>query len=363
MTEKTLSLASPEQLARELDQASVHLDTDNLKTEAQGFVNNLLDEGIDTQREQIDRLGLDVQIDAARLTQLLNTPLEQLGAQGAGSEEVVASLSQLRALMQQLKPDPKALETTAMSRFLSRISVLQSPVKRYFRRFETAQDTLNSLIQGLEAGRDRLHRDNVTLSHDQQDMRAALESLARYALLGQLVDDELNNQLQNNKLSDNDKVFVEEELLFPLRQRTLDLQQQQAVCQQGILAVEVVIRNNRELIRGVDRALNVTLSALRVAVTVALALSNQKLVLDHIDALNDTTNEMIAGTAQALRQQGVAIQQRAASAQLDMQVLEQAFEEMQGALDDVSNFRQQALPVMQEQIRRMQALNTKGRSI
>ncbi|QEW06561.1 toxic anion resistance protein [Nitrincola iocasae] len=363
MTEKPLSLASPEQLAQELDQSSVQRNTDDLKTEAQGFVSALLDEAIDRQREQIDHLGLEVQIEASRLTHLLNTPLEQLGAQGAGSEVVVASLDQLRRLMQELKPDPKALETTAMSRFLSRISVLQSPVKRYFKRFETAQDTLNSLIQGLEAGRDRLHRDNVTLGHDQQDMRTALESLTRFALLGQLVDDELNNKLQNNELNDNDKVFIEEELLFPLRQRILDLQQQQAVCQQGILAVEVVIRNNRELIRGVDRGLNVTLSALRVAVTVALALSNQKLVLDHIDALNDTTNEMIAGTAQALRQQGVTIQQRAASAQLDMQVLEQAFVEMQGALDDLSNYRQQALPVMQEQIQRMQALNTKGRSI
>ncbi|WP_052063590.1 toxic anion resistance protein [Nitrincola sp. A-D6] len=363
MTEKPLSLPSPEQIAKELDQGALGFDPQPLKVEAQEFVQNLFDEAVDSQREQIDQLGLEVQAESARLTHLLNTPLEQLGAQGEGSTDVIASLNQLRALMQQLKPDQKALEPKGLTGFLSRMSLLQSPVKRYFKRFETAQDTFNALIKGLESGRDRLHRDNVTLSHDQQDMRTALGSLEHFALLGQMVDEQLSEYVESNELPGNDKVFVEEELLFPLRQRILDLQQQQAVCQQGILAVEVIIRNNRELIRGVDRALNVTLSALRVAVTVALALSNQKLVLDHIDALNDTTNEMIAGTAQALRQQGVSIQQRAASAQLDMQVLEQAFEEMQGALDDLSNFRQQALPTMQDQIRRMQALTGKGRSV
>lgn len=360
MTETPLSLASPEQLARELDQASVDPCPDNLNSEAQKFVDNLLKQTNDQQRVQIDQLGLDVQAESAQLTQLLNTPLEQLGEQGRGSEDVITSLDQLRKLMQQLKPDSGSLETTGIAKLLNHLALVQSPVKRYFRRFETAQDRLNSLIQGLEAGRDRLHRDNITLGHDQQDMRRAQDSLKRSVLLGQLIDDQLNEKLQKNELSSPDKVFIEEELVFPLRQRILDLQQQQAVCQQGILAVEVIIRNNRELVRGVDRALNVTLSALRVAVTVALALSNQKLVLDHIDALNDTTNDMIAGTAQALHRQGVAIQQRATSAQLDMQVLEKAFEEMQNALDDVSNFRQQALPVMQEQIQRMQSLNTKG---
>lgn len=362
MTEKPLSLPSPELIAQELEQDPDGLNPDHIKAEAQDFVHGLLAEAEEKQREQIDRLGLDVQAESARLTHLLNTPLEQLGAQGEGSADVVTSLNQLRRLMQQLKPDQKALEAKGVKALLCRMSLLQSPVKRYFKRFETAQDTLNTLIQGLESGRDRLHRDNITLSHDQQDMRSALGSLTHYALLGQLVDENLNEKLKSPDLSEDNGVFLQEELLFPLRQRILDLQQQQAVCQQGILAIEVIIRNNRELIRGVDRALNVTLSALRVAVTVALALSNQKLVLDHIDALNDTTNEMIAGTAQALRQQGVSIQQRAASAQLDMQVLEQAFEDMQGALDDLSNYRQQALPTMQAQIQRMHALNSKGRT-
>ena len=50
--------------------------------------------------------------------------------------------------------------------------------------------------------------------------------------------------------------FVTEEVLFPLRQRIMDMQQMIVVNQQGVMATEVVIRNNKELMRGVERARN-----------------------------------------------------------------------------------------------------------
>lgn len=152
---------------------------------------------------------------------------------------------------------------------------------------------------------------------------------------------------------------AEEELLFPLRQRIVDFQQQLAVSQRGVLALEVIIRNNRALMRAVGRAINVTVSALTVAVTVA-ALANQRLALDRFEALHTTTSQMLGGTAQALRQQGVDIQTRASAAMLDMQVLEEAFSEVMGAIDDLSTYRQEALPRLDEQIDRLASLAKQG---
>ncbi|HSP32621.1 MAG TPA: toxic anion resistance protein, partial [Halomonas sp.] len=62
----------------------------------------------------------------------------------------------------------------------------------------------------------------------------------------------------------------------------------------------------------------------------------------------------------ALRQQGVDIQKRASSAMLDMKVLEEAFGEVMGAIDDLSTYRQEALPRLDEQIDRLAALSKKG---
>ena len=57
--------------------------------------------------------------------------------------------------------------------------------------------------------------------------------------------------------------------LFYTRQRTTDLLTQMAVTVQGYLALDLVKKNNVELVKGVDRASTTTVSALRTAVTVA----------------------------------------------------------------------------------------------
>jgi uncharacterized protein YaaN involved in tellurite resistance len=137
----------------------------------------------------------------------------------------------------------------------------------------------------------------------------------------------------------------------------MDLQQQQAVAQQSVLTVEVIIRNNKELMRGVQRALNVTVNALSTAVTLALALENQRITLEKVKQVNQVTNDLIAGTAAKLRTQGVEIHKQAASTMLDMEVLKKAFQDIAAALDDIERFRSDALPAMHQSIQEMDTAN------
>ena len=123
-------------------------------------------------------------------------------------------------------------------------------------------------------------------------------------------------------------------------------QQQLAVHQQGVLAAEIIIRNNKELSRGVERALNVTVTALEVGATVAIALANQKVVMDKVDTVSKATSDLIAQTASRLKTQGVQIQKQAASATLDLNSLKNAFNDIQTAIDDLAKFRMDALPQM-----------------
>jgi hypothetical protein len=74
-----------------------------------------------------------------------------------------------------------------------------------------------------------------------------------------------------------------------------------AVTVQGYLALDLVKKNNVELVKGVDRASTTTVGALRTAVTVAQAMTNQRLVLEQITALNTTTAGMIDTTGEMLR--------------------------------------------------------------
>jgi uncharacterized protein YaaN involved in tellurite resistance len=127
-----------------------------------------------------------------------------------------------------------------------------------------------------------------------------------------------------------------------------------------VLSLALIMRNNEELMRGVNRAIDVTVSALQVAVTAALALANQKVVLDKITALNATTNELIAGTAQRLRTQGTAIHTQASSAMLDMAALKSAFADINAAMDEIARYRREALPQMANTILEFDKLAAEG---
>jgi uncharacterized protein YaaN involved in tellurite resistance len=93
---------------------------------------------------------------------------------------------------------------------------------------------------------------------------------------------------------------------------------------------------------------------------VALALSHQKIVLDKVNALNTTTSDLIAGTAQRLRQQGTEIHRQASSATLDMEALKSAFVDLNQAMDEISTFRREALPQMAGTILELDQLTRQG---
>ena len=360
-----LSLPPIEDIAREVvpPQPEEAPEDPQLAATADAFVRDALaadEAALHRQREAVDSMGIELQRQAAWRSEMLQAPIRKLAHQGDEGGPVAQALLALRDKMVDLDPSRQKLSGEGLSRALAFIPGVGKPMQRYFQKYEKAQDALDAIIGDLQGGADMLRRDNLTLADDQQSLRAILAQLDRQVEIGRMIDRRLVREAASAALPAPRRAFVEEELLFPLRQRIVDLQQQVAVSQQGVLALEVVIRNNRELIRGVDRAINVTVSALNVAVTVALGLANQRLVLDRVAALNQTTSALIAGTAQALRTQGVDIQTRAASTMLDMGQLEQAFADVLGAIDDLSRYRREALPKLDAQIDRLAALASQG---
>ena len=327
--------------------------TDELRSQADAQVEQLLtidptDEDARTAaREAVDSMGRDLQTRSAGRSRMLQAPLKEISHNSEDGGEVAKSLSDLRIEVEKL--DPSGLDTEAgwFTRAIGRIPGVGTPLKRYFMRYESSQTQIDAIVVSLEKGSDQLKRDNVTLGDDQKEMRELTHLLTGQIGLAQALDASVVHKLATEITADDPRrQFVEEDILFALRQRTLDLQQQLAVNQQGVLAIEIIIRNNRELIRGVDRAIDVTVSALQVAVTVALALAHQKIVLDKIQAINTTTSTMIAGTAQRLKTQGTEIHKQASSTMLDMEALRSAFADIDTALDEISRFRREALPTM-----------------
>lgn len=337
-----------------------------IEQQADEFVNTVLtynpdDAGQLESRDQnisaVENLGAKTQREAAHRSSMLKEPIRKLAARGEDGGEVANSLVSLKNHVEELDPGRFDFKPGWFTRTLGWIPGVGTPLKNYFTKFESAQTVIDAIIRALDEGQKVLQRDNVTLSQDQKALRKLTIRLRKAIQLGMIIDEKLSYALEREITMDDPRHrFVEDELIFPLRQRIQDLQQQLAVNQQGVLAIELIIRNNKELIKGVDRALNVTVNALNVAVTVALALANQKIVLDKIESVTRTTNQLIAQTAAQLRTQGVDIHKQASRSQLDIEALKQAFADINEALDDISAFRQVALPQMADNILEMDNL-------
>ncbi|NQY32073.1 MAG: toxic anion resistance protein, partial [Coraliomargarita sp.] len=350
LVEPTVEQVDPEiqQKADQFIDAALSVKTDEAEDCAQ-------------KKALVDSMGVDIQRASAHRSKMLQQPIKQLADKGADGGPVATSLISLKQEIDELNPNDLDFSVSGVAKALSWIPGIGNKIEAYFLKYASAQELIDQIIKSLEAGRNQLLRDNETLTQDQAIMQKLTGQLNRLVQLGMLIDQKLSYQIEREIPTDDPRnAFIAEELLFPLRQRIMDLQQQLAVNQQGILAIELIIRNNRELVRGVDRAINITVSALQVAVTVALALANQKLVLDKIESLNRTTSKLISGTAEKLRTQGVEIHKQASSTMLDIEDLKSAFNDITAAMEDISNYRQEALPTMQQQIAEMEALTTKG---
>ena len=172
--------------------------------------------------------------------------------------------------------------------------------------------------------------------------------LNQYVYVAERLDAKLAAKIAELESTDPDAAAkaLNQDVLFYVRQKHQDLLTQLAVSIQGYLAIDIIIKNNIELIKGVDRASTTTISALRTAVIVAQALGNQKLVLDQITALNTTTSGMIQRTSEMLKDNSAAIQEQAASSTIGMPQLQAAFANIYATMDSIDEFKVKALDSM-----------------
>ena len=288
---------------------------------------------------------------------ILSKRMVEFSRGSAETGEVAKGLAELSAQMKTLDPSAVNFEEKGL------FGKIANPVKRYFDKYKTADAEIADIVKSLDSGKKMLQNDNVTLELEEQELFGLSKQLNEKVAMGNALDQYLTNAIDNKRAEGGDEAkvqFVEEEILFPLRQRIMDFQQLQAVSQQGVVALDVIRRNNNELVRAVDRAKSVTVSSLRTAVTVAGALYNQKLVLEKVNLLNQSTNEMIAATSNMLKTQGVEIQKQSSEAMISTDTLKQSFADTLEALQNISEYRREALPRMQSTIEEFRKLAEEG---
>lgn len=308
--------------------------------------------------DQLAALGRRQIADAAgQSNRFLDRPVRAMDAENG----IGADLTELRRTVEDL--DPSSRGNLTASRKLFGIIPFGSKARQYFDGYKSAQSHIATILKRLQGGKDELLRDNAAIDVERRQLWEAMGKLEQMIHMSKSLDGELEAAAADLDHADPAKAkAVRETALFYTRQRTTDLLTQMAVSVQGYLALDLVKKNNVELVKGVDRASTTTVSALRTAITVAQALTNQRLVLDQITALNTTTANVINSTGKMLSQQSAAIHTQAASSTIPVETLKNAFQNIYQTMDSIDQFKAQALESMKVTVESLSGEVEKSRS-
>jgi uncharacterized protein YaaN involved in tellurite resistance len=315
----------------------------------------------------VTSLGRDeIRAAAAVTNRMLERPVAALAAaRGKGDEadaqrRVANTLVDLRTTIEDLDP---TREEAGVGHFLLNHLPFRDKLHGYFARYASAQTQLDKILRSLQNGQDSLLKDNAAIEGEKSGLWNTMNKLQEYAVLTSALDSQLVEQIEVVRATDPARAdALTTDLLFAIRQKHQDLLTQLAVSAQGYLALDVVRKNNLELIKGVERATTTTISALRTAVIVAQALTNQKLVLDQITALNTTTSNLIVSTSQLLKTQSTQIAEQTTSATISLDSLQQAFQNIYDTIDALDGYKLKAVETMAQTVGTLQTRLTEATS-
>lgn len=322
-----------------------------LATKVDSFVDDLLAQDANSPEfgqkvDQLTNMGRkEIMAAAGMSNRFLDRPIRAMDK----DEGVGADLAELRRVVEDLDPGKRG--KLSGPRKILGIIPFGNKLTNYFRSYQSAQTHIQSILGNLASGKDELIMDNAAIDVERQKLWEAMGNLEQMIHISRQLDARLEEKADELDATDPAKAkAVRETALFYVRQRTQDLLTQMAVSVQGYLALDLVKKNNVELVKGVDRASTTTVGALRTAVTVAEAMTNQRLVLGQITALNETTAGIIDSTSTMLREQTGKIHQQAASSTIPLETLQRAFQNIYDTMDEVDRFKLEALSSMKQTV-------------
>ena len=320
---------------------------EKLAQKVEGYIADLLAQDVNSPEfgkrvDQLTNMGRKEIMEAAgQSNRFLDRPIRLMD----GETGVGADLAELRRTVEDLDPSRQGSLTTKKKLF--GIIPFGNKLRNYFDSYQSSQTHISSILGRLANGKDELLMDNAAIDVERQNMWKAMGKLEQMIVISKQLDARLEEKAAELELSDPAKAkALKETALFYVRQRHQDLLTQMAVTVQGYLAMDLVKKNNIELVKGVDRASTTTVGALRTAVTVAQAMTNQRLVLEQITALNTTTAGIIDSTGKLLRENTGRIHEQAVSSAIPLETLQRAFQNIYDTMDAIDTFKLKALDSM-----------------
>lgn len=268
------------------------------------------------------------------------------------SAKIAGDIGELRGIVEKISPKGELTTGKKILGFIPGTNTL----KRFVRRYETAEDGIQGIVEDLDNGRDLILRDNSAILAEQEGGWNSIQDLSKARRVLDDIDEEVTNQVEllrrEGKNQEADAMTAD--MLSPVRQRKQDVTTQITVAIQSYLSLGIIEQNNKELANGIKRIQTTTIAALRNASTVAISLAQQSQMLDSMDAVTATTNRLIDENSKNLETNTVRIHERSQGIGIDPDVLDRSFAAITNSMDSLDRFKIDAAKQMRLNTERLE---------
>ena len=301
---------------------------------------------IETQSPEFDRMAARISTIGADEVRVLSDQARLAMARGSGREDAVsavhAQLARLRAVLERLNPGAgdELLKPRKFFGLFARGDALAS----YFDRYRDAEGEIETALSTMATSRDTLLRDNIAVTAYRKTVWPMLASLAEAIGMCASLEERFERLAGQLDASDPAKAGrLRSTALFEVRQRHGDLLTQMAVSQQSYAMLGIVLTNNLELVKGIDRASATTIAALQTAIVAAQTLANQRIVLDRIGGVTTAAAALGESASGASAQGNARIALDSAEASQQVAALRSAIADVAASVDALDSQQQSAL--------------------
>lgn len=311
-------------------------------------------------RESMARFQSSALQDAQFKSEKLQQPMMKVAGTIEGNK-LMDALTDLDIKMKGLHPKSHDLNGNWLQKLIATILPAFRPVRKYFMMLQNQQTVLDGMRTTVLEGIDEREKDGRILQNDKLELSKCAFSLEKAIRVGLLLDEKMEYNIERNITDAAQKQFMQSEVLFTLRQTVRALQEQLAVTNQGITAMELLLRLNRETINSGKRTLNVAMHALSIAGVLATVMAGMREFNEKITAMKQTANDFIAYNGDLLQETATEVGEISRSTTLDIGVLEAAFDKIHTAYENEINLRVGALGTMKQEMNQLTAMNSKSK--
>lgn len=304
-----------------------------------------LDELERSVRELGDKTVLDTSTASNRLLDMKETAITSTRA---GSDSPVAkNLVDFRRVLEDLNPDKRR-------KFLGLIP-FGDQLSDWKRRYESSQDHLDAILDALMKSESDIKLDNQALHLERERLRDQAESLLKVLYVSNQIQDRIHEHVDNLEQTDPSKaVALRTGIESDAVQKGNDLKTHALAMAQNYKALELTINSNTKLARNLHRARTTTITALRGAVLMRNALSEQANISNQVKVTQDMTSDYLVSVSEDVKNNAAEIERQSQGTMLDLEKLRTTYKNILEAATNAEESRLEALANMQEQRKQLE---------